>query len=125
MSIGVGIDIGASAVKVAVVRTAYRKTSLEALATVDIVEAGGVAEAVRGAVGAALGGKPFDAIAVAIDGSRASVKTIGLPASAQKQIAEVLPFELEAALPVEMSESVFDFRIVPKARIAGQPVDEA
>src|SRR5262249_11819540 len=41
---------------------------------------------------------------------------IDLPASAQKQIAEVLPFELEAALPVEMSESVFDFRVVSRTK---------
>jgi Tfp pilus assembly PilM family ATPase len=33
MSLSVGIDIGASAVKVAVLRVAYRKTAIEALAT--------------------------------------------------------------------------------------------
>ena len=119
MSIGVGIDIGASAVKVAVVRSAYRKTSLEALASAEIAASGGVAEALRAAVAAALGGKPFDASSVAIEGFRAAVHTLSLPASAQKALGEVLPFELEAALPVEMSESVFDYRVLAKPRIAG------
>jgi general secretion pathway protein L len=116
MSIGVGIDIGASAVKVAVIRTAYRKTSLEALAAAEIAAAGGVPEAIRAAMTAALGGKPFDGVAVAIEGYRAAVHTVTLPSSAQKQLAEVLPFELEAALPVEMTESVFDYRILAGPR---------
>ena len=121
MSIGVGIDVGASAVKVAVLRTAYRKTTLEALASADIATAGGVPEAIRAAMAAALGGKPFDAIAVAIEGYRAAVHTLTLPAGAQKQLAEVLPFELEAALPVEMADSVFDYRILAPVRVPGEP----
>ena len=42
---------------------------------------------------------------------RSVVHTLSLPASVQKQLDEVLPFELEAALPVDMAESVFDFRV--------------
>jgi general secretion pathway protein L len=117
MSIGVGIDIDASAVRVAVVRTAYRKTSLEALVSAEIAEAGGVTEALRAAMAGALAGKPFDAAAVAIEGYRAAVHTLSLPSSALKQLAEILPFELEAAMPVDMSESIFDYRVLPKARL--------
>jgi general secretion pathway protein L len=112
MSISVGIDIGASAIKIAVLRVAYRKTTLEALLSVDVAAAGGVSEAIREAFSQALVGKPVDAIATSIDGVRASVHMLALPASAQKQFAEVLPFELEAALPVDMSESVFDYRVL-------------
>jgi general secretion pathway protein L len=113
MSISVGIDIGASAVRIAVLRVAYRKTTLEALVSADVTPEGGIAEAIRAAYAQAVtAGKPADGIAVAIDGVRASVHTLALPASAQKQFAEVLPFELEAALPVDMSESVFDYRVL-------------
>jgi general secretion pathway protein L len=108
----VGIDIGQSAVKVAVVRSAYRKMSLEALAIVDVGEGHDTNAAIRDAVTAALGhpATPNEAMCVAIDGSRATIRTLEVPATAQKQLAEFLVFELEAQLPFEMSESVFDFR---------------
>ena len=111
MSIAVGIDIGATAIKIAVLRVAYRKTTLEALVRTDVAAAGGVVPAIRAAAAEALGGKPADGIAVAIDGVRAAIHTLMLPANAQKQLDDVLPFELEAALPVDMAESVFDYRV--------------
>jgi general secretion pathway protein L len=114
MATWLGIDIGSSAVKVALVRSAYRKTTLEAVARVDFDEGSDVRATVRAAVAAVLGGTPSgnDGVGVAIDGSRAAVRTLELPAGAQKQLAEVLPFELEAQLPIEMSDAVFDFRVV-------------
>ncbi|HEY2512235.1 MAG TPA: hypothetical protein VGI39_15315, partial [Polyangiaceae bacterium] len=120
MSIAVGIDIGAAAVKVAVLRLAYRKTTLEALATADVAAAGGVLPAIRAASAEALGGKPADGMAVSLDGVRVAIHTLSLPASAQKQLAEVLPFELEAALPVDIAESVFDYRVRPKKTADGE-----
>ena len=124
MSISVGIDIGAHMVKVAVLRVAYRKTTLEALGCASVAEAGGVVEAIRAASAEALAGKPADGIAVAIEGVRSVVHTLSLPAGAQKQLDDVLPFELEAALPVEMAESVFDYR-VRTGRPAGFDTAEA
>jgi general secretion pathway protein L len=124
MSIAVGIDIGAFAVKVAVLRVAYRKTTLEALASAEIAAAGGVQEAIRAASAEALAGKPADGIAVAIEGIRSVVHTLSLPAGAAKQLDEVLPFELEAALPVDMAESTFDFRVRTN-RAAGFDTTEA
>jgi general secretion pathway protein L len=114
-----GIDIGGAAVKVAVVRSQYRKTTLEALVKVDIIRGEDgveVGSALRSAVESVLATSgPPDAVAVAVDGSRATVRTVKLPAGAIKQIAEVLPFELEAQIPFEMSESVFDYRVLPRA----------
>src|SRR5207342_672742 len=40
----------------------------------------------------------------------------GLPASAAKQIADVLPFELESKLPFDIEEAVFDYRLLPGLR---------
>src|SRR5215472_3016407 len=117
----VGIDIGRAAVKAAVVRSAYRKTTLEALVAVDFREGVVAEDAIREAIGTALGGAPpNDGIAVALDGSRATVRTFAVAATAQKQLAEVLPFELEAQLPIEMSETVFDFRV-----LGSRPPDKA
>jgi len=118
MSTWLGIDIGTTAVKVAAVRTAYRKVQLLGLASVEVAQAGGVPEAILQATRAVMGerGGLGDAIAISLEGQRGTVKVIGLPASAQKQIAEVLPFELESALPFDVEESVYDYRILPGLR---------
>lgn len=117
MSTWLGIDIGTTAVKVAVVRSAYRKMQLVGLASVEVVQAGGVAEAVTAAARIALGEKgAADAIAVSIEGSRATVKVLGLPANAAKQLGEVLPFELESSLPFDLTEAVFDYRLLSGVR---------
>ncbi|MFI5301231.1 MAG: type IV pilus biogenesis protein PilM [Polyangiales bacterium] len=109
-----GIDVGSTAVKVAVVRSTYRKTALAALVAADVAESGGVAEAIRLAVSAALGGKVSanDGVSTAIEGSRAALRTLTLPSSAHKQLSDVLAFELEAQVPFEITESVFDFRVL-------------
>ena len=109
-----GIDIGTTAVKVAVVKSTYRRIAVTALTAADVVESGGVSEAIRAAVSAALGGKVTgsDGVATALDGARATLRTLTLPASAQKQLSEVLAYELEAQVPFEMTDSVFDYRIL-------------
>src|SRR5262245_56355457 len=118
MSTYLGIDIGTTAVKVAVVRTAYRKVTLEGLSVVEINQAGGVPEAIKMATSLVIPeGRGFgDAIAIALPGSRATMKMVGLPASAMKQINEVLPFELEASLPFDLAEAVYDYRVLPGLR---------
>src|SRR5262249_5069326 len=118
MSTWLGIDIGTTAVKVAAIRSAYRKVQLVRLASVEVVQAGGVAEAVSMAARAVVGpaNAPGDAFAVAVEGSKSTVKVIGLPASAVKQIGEVLPFELESSLPFDITEAVYDYRVLPGLR---------
>lgn len=118
MSTYLGIDIGTTAVKVAVVRTAYRKVTLEGLVNVEIAQAGGVAEAIKMATSAVVPeGRGFgDAVAISLPGARATMKVVSLPGSAIKQINEVLPFELEASLPFDLSEAVFDYRVLPGLR---------
>lgn len=115
MSTWLGIDIGATAVKVAMIRTAYRKVQLAGLASVEITEAGGPIVAIVNAVRAVAGegGGTGDAVAIAIDGQRATVRTLGLPQSAHKQLGDVLPFELESSLPFDLAEAVFDYRLLP------------
>ncbi len=118
MSTWLGIDIGATAVKVAAVRSAYRKTQLIGVASVEVAQAGGVTEALTAATRAVMGEVHGfgDAVAIAIEGSKSTVKMVGLPASAAKQIGEVLPFELEASLPFDLADAVFDYRVLPGMR---------
>ncbi len=111
----VGIDIGTTAVKVAVLRTAYRKVQLVALGSCEIALAGGAPEAIRAAMTSALGEKvTADAIATSVEGARGAFRHLTLPMSAQKQIAEVLPFELETLLPFDIVDAVWDYRTMTR-----------
>ena len=49
MSTWLGIDIGTTAVKVAAIRTAYRRVQLLGLASVEVAQAGSVEEAISAA----------------------------------------------------------------------------
>ena len=53
-----------------------------------------------------------DGVAVAIDGDGAFVHRLKLPLTARKQIDAVLPFELESQMPIDMSELVYDYRVL-------------
>lgn len=117
MSTLLGIDIGTTAVKVAALRTAYRKVQLVGLASVEVAQAGGVSEAIQQAAKLATGDRGLgDALAISLEGQRSTVKVVGLPASAAKSVSEVLPFELESKLPFDIEESVFDYRVLPGLR---------
>ena len=118
MSTLLGIDIGTTAVKVAAIRTAYRKVQLVGLASVEVAQAGGVTEAIAQATRLVMGerGGFGDGIAISLEGQRGTIKVVGLPGAAAKQIAEVLPFELESKLPFDIEETVFDYRVLPGLR---------
>jgi general secretion pathway protein L len=117
-----GIDIGGSSVKVALVRSAYRKIALVRVASVEVAAGGSVVEAVRMAALRALEGEAqsADAIATAIEGSRAAIHRVILPSTALKQLAEVLAFELGAQVPFDLDGAVFDWRLLEHGDEAGQ-----
>ncbi len=120
----VGIDIGAAAVKVAVVRAQYRKVQLRALAKVDIGPADSLEDATRAALSAALGDKGgLDAVAASLDGAKVATRSVNLPLSVQKQLREVIPFELDAQIPFDFSEAVYDFRVLGPGRSPTTPAD--
>jgi general secretion pathway protein L len=128
-----GIDIGKHAVKVAALQTSYRKIAISGLAIINIADVGGdVSLAIRHAVEQAImkpglqgsiNNKPTvpDAMAVALDGERAALRVIELPASAERQLAEVLPFELEAQMPFEIDDAVFDYRVLTRKKPENKP----
>jgi Tfp pilus assembly PilM family ATPase len=117
-----GIDIGSTSVKVAVVRSAYRKISLVALASADVSASGGVVPAVRDAFAKALIDEKqvLDAVATAVDGGRAAIHRLVLPATAQKQLGDVLGYELEAQVPFDLDTAVFDWKPLDRVDAAGQ-----
>ena len=129
----VGIDIGATQIKVAVVRGSPRKWTIEDLRAIDRVPAdvayaqGGTAptqslEELIGEV-ARDAAANNDPLSVGFDGTRTYVRSLELPAAVRRRLAEVIPFELEAQLPFDIDEAVFDYR--PRPGVAAnlsQPV---
>ncbi|HXX67786.1 MAG TPA: pilus assembly protein PilM [Polyangiaceae bacterium] len=109
-----GIDVGSASVKAAVVRSAYRKLSIVRVASADVGPSGGVSAAVRSAVARALEGErqAVDAVAAAIDGNRAAIHRLRVPATAQRQLGDVLAYELEAQIPFDLEGAVFDWRLI-------------
>jgi general secretion pathway protein L len=117
-----GIDVTAYGVRAALVRTSYRRVAIEALVEIDIrdpavagrdlASAASEVEAIR----AAAGGLKPEAIAVGLSGERSFYRRIELPAAAQKELANVLSFELEATVPFEMDDAVFDYLLLKRAR---------
>ncbi|KYF79596.1 general secretion pathway protein GspL [Sorangium cellulosum] len=105
-----GIDAGKSVVRAALIRTAYRRVFVEALGEVAVTDAVSEAEAIRAAVGLH---RP-DGAAIALSGERSFYRRLDLPAAAQKEVENILGFELEATVPFEMEDAVFDYRMLKR-----------
>ena len=106
----IGIDIGASQVRALLLTTGYRRVVIEAINEVAIDALESLDKALEVCVAPML--PHSDGIAVAIDGDGAFVHRMKLPLTAKKQIDAVLPFELESQVPVDMSELVYDYRVL-------------
>jgi general secretion pathway protein L len=125
----VGIDIGTTQVKVAVVRGRPGKLAIEELRGIDRpaadVSYGGAAAPVQSLeeIVTEVAREPAannDQLSVGFDGSKLYVRSLDIPPAVRRRVAEVLPFELEAQLPFDVDEAVFDYRPRP-----GIPMDRA
>ena len=87
-----GIDVGAKTVRVALVRTAYRRVAIEAMNEAPTIGEGGE----TAAIAAAMAGLRPDGIAIALPGDRCFYRRLELPPTAQRELGSVLGFELES-----------------------------
>jgi general secretion pathway protein L len=113
----VGIDIQETQVRVVVLATQYRGTKLLSVREATLGGGQSVEEAVRAAALPLV--QPGDHIAVSVLGDRMLNRDIELPLAATKQLEDVIPFEIEAQVPIEFDELCYDYRALP--RVAGQP----
>jgi len=104
----IGIDIGSTHVRAALLVTGYKRLAIDSINEVAIDAAASLEAAITACASAML--PHSDGIAVAVDGDASFVHRVKLPATARKQLDEVLPFELEAQMPIDMSELVYDYR---------------
>ncbi len=109
----VGIDIGTVSVKCAAIRSAYRKTQLVGVSTVNLGQGADLAVAIGEAVRAVLGERHAEGLATSLPGARGVMHVVEVPAAAAKQLREVLPFEIDAQVPFDLDTSVFDFKVLP------------
>jgi general secretion pathway protein L len=117
MAITLGIDIGARSIRGAVIRSSLRSLGVERYLEVNIETLSSDAprvELIQAALRELYQQLPEapDACVVAVDGARASLRTISVPQAAKKRIAEVLPFELDPLLPFPIDEAVLDYQEV-------------
>lgn len=108
-----GIDVGGRSVRAALISTGYRSVKIERLEEAPIASLDQVGAALTVAASHLV--TQVDGVATALDGERAFVHRIVLPPTAAKQLSEVLPFELEAQVPVDLEELVYDHRLLPRA----------
>lgn len=106
----IGIDIGSTHVRALLLSTAYRRIAIEAINEVAIDATESIEQAVQVCATPLLAHS--DGIAVAIDGDASFVHRLKLPLTARKQLDAVLPFELESQMPIDMSELVYDYRVL-------------
>jgi general secretion pathway protein L len=106
----VGIDIGATHVRAALIRVSYRTALLERLLEVEIASVPSVEAAIQAAsLPLAEHGEPF---AVSIPGELSFIHRLKLPATALKQLEDVLPYEIEGQIPVDLSDLRYDYRVL-------------
>lgn len=106
-----GLDIGTTMVRGAILRTALRKAEVEQYLEVPIN--GDVNAAIRELLSAQ--GRMPDSVIVALAGEDASLRTVEIPEQAAKRINDVLPFELEAVLPFSPEEAIIDSQPILRA----------
>jgi general secretion pathway protein L len=108
----VGIDVQETVVRVAVLSTHYRRVKLLALREAPILPGQPLEESIRAA--ALPVAQPGDHLALSVTGDRMLNRDIELPLAAAKQLEDVIPFEIEAQVPVGFEELCFDYRALPK-----------
>ncbi len=108
-----GVDIRDNHVRVAALRVGYRKLDLDGLAEHLVSGEGGVSAALASCL-TDLGGSP-DTVVSSVDGSHCFLHRVMLPLSAKKRLADLLPFELEAVLPLDVEELVVDHTVLPES----------
>ncbi|MBK7580927.1 MAG: pilus assembly protein PilM [Myxococcales bacterium] len=109
----VGIDLRPSHVRAVLLSTRYRRIVVERMLEVDI---GSPDQSEQALAGCAL---PLvqhsESVSVAMDGEQTFLHRLSLPSTAMKQLAEVIPFELEAQVPVDFDELVYDYRLLRRS----------
>lgn len=117
----VGIDVRATHVRVALLQTQYRGVKLVGYRQAPLSSPQDLEETLR------LVGLPLvqqgEHVASCVSGDQLFIRDIELPPAASKQLADVVPFEIEAQVPLDFDELCYDYRLLgPKTGRDGMRV---
>jgi general secretion pathway protein L len=106
----VGIDVRQSHVRVVLLQTQYRGVRLLGYRQAPLNGPQDLEEALR------LVGLPLvqqgEHLATCVSGDQLFIRDIELPAAASKQLNDVVPFEIEAQVPLDFDELCYDYRLI-------------
>lgn len=107
-----GIDLGSHSVKVMLVESTLRTSSVRVYRQARR-GAGTPAESLKAALSEALGGRPpgADQVVLSLPGPALATHLLSMPFIDAKRIESALPFEVESALPFDLSEVLFDYQV--------------
>lgn len=107
MARAIGIDITTTHLRAVALASSYRNNVIERFVEVDLRTCSDLREALTTSVVPIM--THSESIATSISGLGAYLLRIELPTTALRQIEQIVPFELEARVPVDVDELVHDF----------------
>ena len=114
----VGLDWAQDSLRVATLQSGFRGFAIQDVRSAPLPPEGTAAERLGTAL-AALGLSPplgpDDTVAVALGGSQVATQLITLPFSDPRRIQQVLPAEVEGAIPFDLAEVVWDYAVLGQA----------
>jgi general secretion pathway protein L len=114
----VGLDWTQDALRVATVQSGFRGYAIQDVRSVPLPVEGTLAERLRAGLLALELQPPLgrdDSIAVALPGALVATHLITLPFADAKRIEQVLPAEVEGAIPFDLEEVVWDWAVLSQA----------
>jgi general secretion pathway protein L len=111
----VGLDLGQSEVRAALLSGSFRGTSLQEIREAKLPAEGAPAERVKAGLEALALTPPIgpdDAVAVALPGTLVAAHLLTLPFVEPKRIEQVLPAEVEGIIPFDLTDVVWDYAIL-------------
>src|SRR5690606_6484485 len=113
MSRVVGLDVRADRVRIAVVRGGLRTVVVESMKSAARAPDQPFEEVVRELMVELSAGGRVDGVITGVPARQAFIQYARFPKSAQKRIDQLLPFELEADLPLDIDDLVFTHQPLP------------
>lgn len=114
----VGLDWAQDSLRVATLQSGFRGFAIQEVRTASLPEGGTPADRLKAAV-EALGLVPplgrDDIVAVALGGGLVATHLLTLPFTDPKRIEQVLPAEVEGAIPFDLEEVVWDHAVLGEA----------
>ena len=110
----VGLDLSSDAVRLVALESGFRGFRVVQMAQADLGAEGTLADRLRPALAQLAHGQPFggDAVAVSLPGSQVASFPMTLPFTDARRIEQVLPAEIEGAIPFDLDEVVWDYSVL-------------